>query len=307
VIDIGEDEILKTSDRLLDILLKDHSTKRNICWATEDYMSYGEHYCPSKPITKELITGENAGIICPRVKKPLDEQTKRTKDKAEVFTPSWVCNIQNNLIDESWFGRKDVFNSPSNQTWVATEDKIQFPVGKDWKMYVDATRLEVSCGEAPYLVSRYDSVSGEEIPIAQRIGLLDRKLRVVKENTESEEEWFLWAKRAFEGTYGFEYQGDNLLIARENLLLTFIEAMDNKFFHGPTLEQMLQIANVISWNLWQMDGLTMAAPFSGQPKDQMSLFEEEEEDETEPIPCIICDWSSGSSLEFRSITRGGTF
>lgn len=31
-------------------------------------------------------------------------------------------------------------------------------------------------------------VTGETIPIAKRIGLLDRKLRVVSENTETEEE-----------------------------------------------------------------------------------------------------------------------
>ena len=27
-----------------------------------------------------------------------------------MFTPSWVCNAQNNLIDDAWFGRKGVFN-----------------------------------------------------------------------------------------------------------------------------------------------------------------------------------------------------
>ena len=60
-------------------------------------------------------------------------------------------------------------------------------------------------------------VTGETIPIAKRIGLLDRKLRVVSENTETEEEWFTWTKRAFQSVYGFEYQGDSLLLARENL------------------------------------------------------------------------------------------
>ena len=89
--------------------------------------------------------------------------------------------------------------------------------------YVDAKRLEISCGEAPYLVSRYDTVTGKEITIEQRIGLLDRKLRVVGENTNTEEEWFKWTKRAYESTYGYEYQGDSLLIARENLLSTLLK------------------------------------------------------------------------------------
>lgn len=38
------------------------------------------------------------------------------------------------------------------------------------------------------MVSRYDTVTGETISISQRIGLLDRKLRVVSENTETEEQ-----------------------------------------------------------------------------------------------------------------------
>ena len=45
-------------------------------------------------------------------------------------------------------------------------------------------RLEITCGEAPYIASRYDTVSGEPIEIKRRIGILDRKLRVVTENAE---------------------------------------------------------------------------------------------------------------------------
>ena len=65
-----------------------------------------------------LITGPNSMIIRPRVAKETNEQLRRTRDKAEVFTPSWVCNEQNNLVDEAWFGRKDVFNKMGkmNQT-----------------------------------------------------------------------------------------------------------------------------------------------------------------------------------------------
>ena len=103
---------------------------------------------------------------------------------AEVFTPSWVCNAQNNLVDEAWFGRKDVFNveDTANHTWKANTDKIEYPKGKTWKDYVRATRMEMTCGEAPYLVSRYDATTGESIPLQERIGLLDRKLRVISEN-----------------------------------------------------------------------------------------------------------------------------
>ncbi len=160
------------SEKLFHILLVDRTTKKNICWATDQYMTYGSSYYPQEPITLGLITGYNAKMIRPRVAKDIKEQTIRTKDKAEVYTPSWICNEQNNLIDEAWFGRKDVFNISNHQKWLATKEQIKFPKNKDWQKYVDAKRLEISCGEAPYLVSRYDTVTGKEILIVERI---DRK------------------------------------------------------------------------------------------------------------------------------------
>ena len=215
-IDLLEQKLLDHERTLLEILLQDKTTKKNIIWATDDYAELGEPYSFKKEILPELVTGEQDSLIQPRVEKALEHQTNRTRDKAEVFTPSWICNAQNNLVDEQWFGRKDVFNIQKEMSWKATADKIAFPDDRQhtWQKYVDAQRLEISCGEAPYLVSRYDTVTGETIPISQRIGLLDRKLR---ENTDTEEEWFTWTKRAFQSVYGFEYQGDSLLLARENL------------------------------------------------------------------------------------------
>ena len=141
------------------------------------------------------------------------------------------------MIDEQWFGRANGFNAPSGDGWSRTEGKIAFSQekGKTWKDYVDARRLEVSCGEAPYLVSRYDAVTGNLIPVSERIGLLDGKFRVVNENLEDEDAWIKWAVRAVQGTYGYEFQGDNLLLARENILYTFIDNMRYKFGHEPTL------------------------------------------------------------------------
>ena len=310
MIDIIEQELTNHSKDLLDILLFDRTTRKNICWATDYYTSYGVQYMPQEPITKELITGPNSHLLKPRVLRSLDEKNLRTKDKAEVFTPSWVCNEQNNLVDEAWFERKDVFNTTDNknQTWKATEEKVVFPKGKTWKKYVDAKRLEISCGEAPYLVSRYDTVTGNEIPINERIGLLDRKLRVINENTNTEDEWYKWVIRAYQSTYGYEYQGDNLLLARENLLYTFIENMEHKFSKKPSDEQLIEIAKIISWNIWQMDGITMTAPFSERPKNntQISLFDFNDtvNSEVEAIPCKIYDWRANNSLEFISMIRG---
>ena len=54
--------------------------------------------------------------------------------------------------------------------------------------YVISKRIEITCGEAPYLVSRYDTVTGKKIDVVDRVGLLDRKLRVINENTETLDE-----------------------------------------------------------------------------------------------------------------------
>ena len=178
-----ETGLLELSLEVLNILLRDHTTGKNIFWATHDYEVLGSEYDYQSQILPHLITGEHGMVIRPRVLKSKEKQTDRSKDMAEVFTPSWVCNAQNNLVDEAWFGRKDVFNieDSTTHTWQANPDKITFPKDITWKDYVRATRMEMTCGEAPYLVSRYDATTGEPIPIEQRIGLLNRKLRVISD------------------------------------------------------------------------------------------------------------------------------
>jgi hypothetical protein len=228
---------------------------------------------------------------------------------AEVFTPSWICNAQNNLVDEAWFGRKDVFNveDTASHTWKANPNKIEFPEGKTWKDYVRATRMEITCGEAPYLVSRYDATTGEPIPIEQRIGLLDRKLRVISENVDVSGDWLDWAQTAYMHIYGYEWQGDNLLLAREALLYTFIEYYQAKFGKAPLLKSINYIAYIISWNLWQMDGLKGVVPDScrdGVMEKIQTLFGEEEQKVTcagchdenihkhNGIYCLIREWGA---------------
>lgn len=280
-IDISENDLRRQSEELLTELLRDHTTGKNIFWATDNYESLGLEYGYYAPITVSSITGERGSIIQPRVLKSRAEQIGRTKDKAEVFTPSWICNAQNNLIDEAWFGRKDVFNSENHKTktWTATTDPIVFPEGKTWKDYVRLTRMEITCGEAPYLVSRYDATTGEFIPIPQRIGMLDRKLRVISENTDNSGEWLKMAQEAYKNIYAYEWQGDNLLLAREALLMTFIEYYAEKFGGKPQLRSMKYIAYIIAWNIFQMDGLRGVVPNSCKHNEvvvEQNLFEEVE-------------------------------
>lgn len=149
LIDIGSAPIAS----LLDLLLVDKSTKKNIIWATDTYEDLGYGFTDKEQIDGKLLL-QHANIIKPRIQKSQEEQAARTRKKAEVFTPAWLCNLMNNYCDEEWFGRKDVFNIINeDHTWVIIDEPIEFPKRKTWKHYVDSRRLEITCGEAPYLVS----------------------------------------------------------------------------------------------------------------------------------------------------------
>lgn len=311
-IDVLEEEIIRLGNPILSKLLKDRTTKKNIIWATSDYEYLGIKFGAKCYIQPSLITGVHSKMIRPRISKAKESQAFRTRDKAEVFTPSWVCNEQNNLVDEQWFGRKAVFNSPYGDRWITTKEKIIFPnvKAKHWKDYVDARRMEISCGEAPYLASRYDTVTGESIPLQDRIGLLDRKLRVVNENTYSKEEWYKWALRALQSTYGYEYQGDNLLLARENMFFTFIENALYKHNEIPGEKILNTAARIISWNIWQMDGLKYTVPL-GKLEDsyrQFSIFDTLEGinilEKPQSQKCKIMDWRAERSVVFASLIEG---
>lgn len=310
--DISENQLLISyGEKVCMNLLKDHTTQQNIYWATDSYAELGEEFTFYAPITLDKITSyiSDEGIVVtkeqydtiikqtpeardryqemirPRAVKSKREQTQRAKDKAEVFTPSWICNAQNNLIDEAWFGRKDrLFNSPDPENphkWINNEEPISFEgTGKDWKDYVADMRLEITCGEAPYLCNRYDAVTGEyNKDVKYRIGMLDRKLRIVSENTKDSKEWILWAKVALRSTYGFEWQGDNLLLAREALFFTFeehyITHFGEKKFNQNKMRMMPGVAYIVSWNVWQMDGLTYGLPgYADDIKRRLARVEE---------------------------------
>lgn len=319
-IDVKENAIQALDPKILSFLLKDKTTRKNIIWATNDYAAYGDGYNFGDEITSALITGENGMVIRPRIEKTKAEQCARSKDKAEVFTPSWVCNKQNNLIDNAWFGRENMFNSETNNGWVTNPEKVVFSdtKGKTWQDYVKANRLEISCGEAPYLVSRYDTVTGDPIPVKDRVGLLDRKLRVVSENVESEPDWVFWATRAVQSIYGYDWQGDNVLLARENVLFSFAEHYEDRFGISANKEYLIKIAKVVAWNIWQMDGIKFVVPNScyAEAESQLNMLgyvatnacpgcTTGDHSRHNGIYCRTYDWPSNESVEFYSFIKKG--
>lgn len=239
-IDIKEG-VLRRTGELLDILLIDRTTKRNIIWATDSYKHHGKDFGAKRHIRPELVTGIYNRLIQPRAAKSIVEQRHRTKEKAEVFTPKNIIRVMNDAIDR---------------------DKV---IDKtNWQEYVRELKLEITCGEAPFIVSRYNPTAHTRklIKIKNRVGFLDRKLKVVSKYCHTKEEWLVWAKEAYKASYGYEWQGDNVLLARENLLYTLIDYYKYKFGKRPPLAVQEEFAGIISWNIFQMDGLKYVVPMS---------------------------------------------
>lgn len=248
-VDISETELAKDSKSLLQILLKDRTTKRNIVWASPSYKHLGKYFAENQSIQLKSIIGRYRSMIQPRVEKKKYDQVLRTRRRAEVFTPSWLVDKQVQIV-ESELGNLSL------------------------EEYIRTCWMELACGEAPYIVTRYDSITGKVIPLDQRVGFLDRKVQRISQEVDTEEEFIQWSKLAYQAAYGYELQGDSLLLARENLLFTFYEYYDNKFGHEPDIKTGRQIADIISYNIVQMNGLTKRTPYSADSDaEQLDLFD----------------------------------
>ena len=312
IINIQDDILTLHNQGLLKRLLEDKTTKKNIMWATDAYSAFGERYFRNEEIRPELITGANSDIIKTRARKELEHQAERTKQRAEVFTPLWICKRMNDDAERYWLesivGNKEDLEIQGYIDTVIKDKKL-------FKKYIDSKRLEITCGEAPYLVSRYDVATGEMIPVDKRIGLLDRKLQTIGNYAQTEDEWFKLAIRAYQSIFGYEFQGDNVLIARVNMLLSLSEHMQERWDRKPTQKELEKISNIVSWNIWQMDGLTLTIPYSEAEEhfkqlDWFGLLEDENNQETEQEEntqpyCLIYDWhNKKKSIEFQELKKG---
>ena len=279
-IDISEEQLAMESADLLKILLKDRTTKKNIVWATHSYELLGKGFAPSDRITPSRVTGTYANLIQPRSEKSKYEQKDRTKIRAEVFTPTWLVEKQNGYV----------------------EAELE---AMDFEDYIQLRWLEITCGEAPYMVTRYDTVTGEEIPLSERVGFVDRKLQRISREVSDEATFYELVKKAFRASYGYEYQGDSLLLARENLLATFEDYYLAKTGNQPILEQKKEIATIISYNVFQMDGLKKISPYSAtqEQSQQLSLFSDElEVEEVEESKTQIKDWKKNKMIGFERLS-----
>lgn len=282
---IQENLLRESMPSILGILLIDHTTstartKKNIIWANENYVQYGfKDYSAKAQIKPDLITGNRGQLIMPRALKSRELQKERTKSKAEVFTPTWIVKKQNDEINKEY-------------------------QNCDLETYVNQTWLEITCGEGPYMASRYDMETGEIIPLTERVGFVDFKLKKINAEVEDKAEWQRLVEEAFKSSYGFEWNGDSLLLARENLLYTYRDYYYAKWSEEPLYGLFEDIAEIISYNVFQMDGLKYIIPLSEKKEKQvyrqMSLFGDDTEKQWIIKPgkrVKIMNWKS-NKMEF---------
>lgn len=280
---------IRDNNEILSILLKDRTSRKNIIWATDSYGYMGEGFSFNDNIKLNLLDKSAGQIIKPRAEKDDDEQIIRTRSKGEVFTPTWIINKKIDYIESE------------------IEDL-------NFENYIDYKWLEITCGEGPYITSRYDTVTGQYLDIEDRVGFLDRKIKKISEKTDDEVLWFSLVQRAYKSSYGYEYQGDSLLVARENLLNSFIDYYKYKFGYVPDIEKIKIIAKIISYNVFQMDGLKYTIPttdiISTQGREiQLSFLEEEgiahqlevvtEEDQDSKIK----NWLNNKMINFQNLVN----
>ena len=239
---------------LLKILLLDRSRKRNIIWATDTYK--GRDW--ESPVCQRSVSA-----IRPRAFKEDAEKQSRVKTHAEVFTPFEVVSQM-------------------------TETLWEEPEGRD------KTYLEIACGEAPFITSRYDTATGNPIPLEKRVGILDRKLQQTEKAAEGDEDWIEKAEAALKSVYGYEFQGDSLFIARVNVLDAFLENFEARFHRLCDRDLLLKEANIVSWNFWQMDGRTQSSPVKGKGSVTNDLFNDNP-------TCRIRFWDQSKSTLFSHI------
>ena len=288
--DIQETNLLESMPEILDILLIDRTTskpsrKRNIIWANDNYLRHGQNYAATSQISAALITGIMGHIIQPRALKNFELQKKRTKSLAEVFTPTWIVKKQNDELDQAY-----------------SNDDLQTYVKRKW--------LEITCGEGPYMASRYEMATGEIIPLLDRVGFVDRKLARVNAEIDDKAEWQTLVEQAYKSSYGFEWNGDSLLLARENLLYTYRDYYYDKWQQEPTKTLFESIAQIISYNVFQMDGLKYIIPLSEKKEkiiiSQLSIFDPEPEEQwliTKGKRVRIMNWENNKMEYFDKAVR----
>ena len=90
------------------------------------------------------------------------------------------------------------------------------------------------------------------------------------------------------------------------MLMSFCDYHEARWNKSPDAVLLRKIANIIAWNLWQMDGLKGTTPLGAHYEEfhQLSLWEDPqqiqaaEKNNLTELPCVINRWRSHSSLRW---------
>lgn len=208
------------------------------------YVTDGEPLDETAEITPEWLMRHGVEQLRRRCDKSKTEQRARTKRRAEVFTPTSVVAYM-------------VEQAESAKLGVTVEELDTVP----WRDRIQLRSADMCCGEGAFMTTLYDPITGEDIPEPERVGVLDRKLRLVVENAPMSmaTRYLLTALRT---SYACELVGDNVILARMNVLLAWREAYCRVMGTSPSVAEMTEACEVICGTVMQVDVLTGMIPAS---------------------------------------------
>lgn len=155
------------------------------------------------------------------------------------------------------------------------------PYGKTiWEDFIQYTILESNCGEGDEISHRFTPKTRTFVPIEDRAGLLDIRLKIIFAQSRSIT-WFPWTKRAYRHIYAYDMAGELVYITRKKLLDTFIDFCRYYKNVMPGNNEIHQIALILSYNIWQMDPETYK---TNRDKDAPYA--------------TICDWKTNAIKPF---------
>lgn len=305
--DYNESSAFRSNLNILNILLFDRSASKDLVWATSMYKLHGDLYKKEGYITPKLISGKMKNLI-----KPSANRKSNEIDRVKLIFDSWRFDVDNDDNYGFKFDYNNVFGEGLEEYFNKYKEDD----------FINKKILVMECEEGTCFVNRYNLETKEIVEPFKRNGIMDKKLNIINQKTDDENEWYNMVLLAYKNVYGFEYRGDNVLLTRENLLHGFVDNYKYKFGKKPSVERVTEIAKIISWNIWQMDALKFVIPHScinvKKENFQLSIFEEENEtlsgnwclgcrlDEHTKhngTYCKIKDWETGKIIKFVNLVK----
>lgn len=239
-------------ESVLETLLTDKSTRRPLVWPS------GPNH-PAAWMSREDFLRPQLAAEDPQA------------EQAEFL--EW--NRKLNTLDAAWFGHEPAFNEESAQGWQTLSEPVAFDDPFHWKKYVTRPVFLFQAGHGQALVFRPFAQGAEPMQYGKRMGILDRRLRIISENTREESEWLRWAESALQSLYGTDVSPLAIFQARLSALVAVREAYAQRFGGQLPVREEKYMVTTLCWNLFQMDPRTGCSfPVEEKPAPvQLSLFE----------------------------------